>query len=87
MLKKILKEYWGNYANLGDVFLDNLQGLTTLKVFNRDKDKHEKMNVQAEKFRVVTMKVLSMQLNSINVMDLIAFGGAALGTIIVKEKF
>lgn len=85
--KKILKEYWGNYANLGDVFLDNLQGLTTLKVFNRDKDKHEKMNVQAEKFRVVTMKVLSMQLNSINVMDLIAFGGAALGTIIALVQF
>lgn len=87
MAKKILKEYWGNYANLGESFLDNLQGLTTLKVFNRDEKRHEKMNVQAEKFRVITMKVLSMQLNSINVMDLIAFGGAALGTIIGLIQF
>lgn len=85
--KKILKDYWKTYSNLGDVFLENLQGLTTLKVFNRDEEKHEKMNDQAETFRKITMKVLSMQLNSINIMDLIAFGGAALGTIVALIQF
>lgn len=85
--KKILKEYWNNYANLGDTFLENLQGLTTLKVFNRDEERHIQMNDEAEKFRKITMKVLSMQLNSINVMDLIAFGGAALGTIVALYEF
>ncbi|SHH67540.1 ATP-binding cassette, subfamily C [Clostridium collagenovorans DSM 3089] len=85
--KRILKDYWKTYSNLGDVFLENLQGLTTLKVFNRDEEKHEKMNVQAESFRKITMKVLSMQLNSINIMDLIAFGGAALGTIVALIQF
>lgn len=85
--KKILKDYWKTYSNLGDVFLENLQGLTTLKVFNRDEEKHEKMNDQAESFRKITMKVLSMQLNSINIMDLIAFGGAALGTIVALIQF
>lgn len=85
--KKILKEYWSSYSNLGDTFLENLQGLTTLKVFNIDKERHEKMNNEAESFRRITMKVLSMQLNSINVMDLIAFGGAALGSIITLVGF
>ncbi|WP_294395489.1 ABC transporter ATP-binding protein/permease [uncultured Clostridium sp.] len=85
--KKILKDYWNSYANLGDTFLENLQGLTTLKVFNIDNERHEKMNEEAEGFRKVTMKVLSMQLNSINVMDIIAFGGAALGTIVALIEF
>ena len=85
--KRILKDYWNSYANLGDTFLENLQGLTTLKVFNIDNERHEKMNEEAEGFRKVTMKVLSMQLNSINVMDLIAFGGAALGTIVALIEF
>lgn len=85
--KKILKEYWNSYADLGDTFLENLQGLTTLKVFNIDDIRHKKMNEEAESFRKVTMKVLSMQLNSINVMDLIAFGGAALGTIVALIEF
>ncbi|WP_294155968.1 ABC transporter ATP-binding protein/permease [uncultured Clostridium sp.] len=85
--KKILKDYWNRYANLGDTFLENLQGLTTLKVFNIDNERHEKMNEEAEGFRKVTMKVLSMQLNSINVMDIIAFGGAALGTIVALIEF
>ena len=85
--KKILKEYWNSYADLGDTFLENLQGLTTLKVFNIDDIRHKKMNEEAESFRKVTMKVLSMQLNSINVMDLIAFGGAALGTIVALIQF
>ena len=85
--KKILKDYWNSYANLGDTFLENLQGLTTLKVFNIDNERHKKMNEEAEGFRKITMKVLSMQLNSINVMDLIAFGGAALGTIAALIEF
>lgn len=87
LAKRILKDYWNSYANLGDSFLENLQGLTTLKVFNMDKERHEKMNDEAECFRKVTMKVLSMQLNSINIMDLIAFGGAALGTIVALVQF
>lgn len=85
--KRILKEYWNSYANLGDTFLDNLQGLTTLKVFNMDEEIHRQMNEEAETFRKITMKVLSMQLNSINVMDLIAFGGAALGIIMGFIQF
>lgn len=80
--KRILKDYWKSYSNLGDTFLENLQGLTTLKIFNIDEERHIKMNEEAESFRKITMKVLSMQLNSINVMDLIAFGGAAMGSII-----
>ena len=85
--KRILKDYWNNYANLGDTFLENLQGLTTLKVFNIDEERHKKMNDEAENFRRITMKVLSMQRNSINVMDLVAFGGAALGSIITLNAF
>ncbi|CDG02340.1 Putative ABC transporter, permease/ATP-binding protein [Clostridium chauvoei JF4335] len=85
--KRILKNYWKSYSNLGDVFLENLQGLTTLKVFDRDGERHNKMNEEAEGFRKITMKVLSMQLNSINIMDLIAFGGAALGTIVALIQF
>ena len=85
--KEILKEYWNSYANLGDTFLENLQGLTTLKVFDIDEERHRKMNEEAEGFRKITMKVLSMQLNSINIMDLIAFGGAALGTIVALIEF
>lgn len=85
--KRILKEYWNNYANLGDTFLENLQGLTTLKVFAQDEQKHIEMNEEAENFRRITMKVLSMQLNSINIMDLIAFGGSAIGTIVALYEF
>ncbi len=85
--KKLLKNYWNNYSNLGETFLENLQGLTTLKVFNIDEIRHEKMNKEAESFRKITMKVLSMQLNSITVMDLIAFGGAALGSIVSLIAF
>ncbi len=86
--KKVFQNYWNIYSNLGgETFLENLQGLTTLKIFNRDKERHEKMNRDAEDFRKITMKVLSMQLNSINVMDFIAFGGAALGSIVALNKF
>lgn len=85
--KKILKDYWKSYSDLGGTFLENLQGLTTLKVFNIDNEKHVEMNREAEKFRKITMKVLRMQLNSITVMDLVAFGGAALGTIVALNEF
>ena len=77
--KRLLKNYWGQYAKLGDHFLENLQGLTTLKIYQADEARHQEMNRDAEHFRIVTMKVLSMQLNSIIVMDIIAYGGAALG--------
>ena len=85
--KRILKDYWKSYSDLGGTFLENLQGLTTLKVFDIDEERHEKMNVEAEKFRKITMKVLSMQLNSITIMDLVAFGGAALGSIVALIQF
>ena len=85
--KRILKDYWKSYSDLGGTFLENLQGLTTLKVFNVDKERHEKMNEESEKFRKITMKVLSMQLNSITIMDLVAFGGSALGTIVALNEF
>ena len=79
--KKLLSKYWGQYTALGDTFLENLQGLTTLKVYSADAYKHEKMNEESEKFRKITMKVLTMQLNSITIMDFIAYGGAAFGMI------
>ncbi|MGL5693601.1 MAG: ABC transporter ATP-binding protein/permease [Peptostreptococcaceae bacterium] len=85
--KKLLNKYWGIYTNLGDSFLENLQGLTTLKIFDLDEQKNEEMNKEAETFRKITMKVLSMQLNSIIIMDLIAFGGAAIGIIIAISEF
>lgn len=85
--KKLLSKYWGQYTALGDTFLENLQGLTTLKIYQADEAKNEEMNVQAEKFRRITMKVLTMQLNSIIVMDVIAYGGAALGIIVAAKEF
>ena len=80
--KKLFSKYWGEYTSLGDSFLENLQGLNTLKIYQSDEYKNEEMNVHAEKFRKITMRVLSMQLNSITVMDIVAYGGAALGAII-----
>lgn len=85
--KKVFRNYWGIYSNLGNDFLENLQGLTTLKVFNRDEERQKKMDEDAENFRKVTMKVLSMQLNSISIMDIIAFGGAAIGSIVALNQF
>lgn len=85
--KKLLSKYWGQYTTLGDTFLENLQGLTTLKIYKADEYKNEKMNEEAEKFRKITMKVLTMQLNSITIMDLIAYGGAALGVIVSVSQF
>ncbi len=85
--KKLLGKYWGQYTALGDTFLENLQGLTTLKIYQSDGFKHEEMNRQSEEFRKITMKVLTMQLNSITIMDLVAYGGAALGAILSVLQF
>ena len=85
--KKLLGKYWGQYTALGDTFLENLQGLTTLKIYQADEFKNKEMNVEAEKFRKITMKVLTMQLNSITIMDLIAYGGAALGVILAVTQY
>ena len=85
--KKLLSKYWGQYTALGDTFLENLQGLTTLKIYQSDAFKHQEMNEQSEQFRKITMKVLTMQLNSITIMDLIAYGGAALGVIMAATQF
>lgn len=84
--KKLLSKYWGQYTALGDTFLENLQGLTTLKIYQADGFKQQEMNEQAENFRKITMKVLTMQLNSITIMDLIAYGGAALGVILAATQ-
>lgn len=85
--KRLLSKYWGQYTQLGDTFLENLQGLTTLKIYQADEFKNLKMNEESEKFRKITMKVLTMQLNSITVMDLVAYGGAALGIIMAATEF
>ena len=85
--KKLLSKYWGQHTELGDTFLENLQGLTTLKIYQADEFKQQEMNEQAEKFRKITMKVLTMQLNSITIMDLIAYGGAALGVIMAVTQY
>lgn len=85
--KKLLSKYWGQYTALGDTFLENLQGLTTLKIYQADEFKQKEMNEESEKFRKITMKVLTMQLNSITIMDLIAYGGAALGVILSVTQY
>ncbi len=80
--KKMLAKYWGSYTQLGDCFLENLQGLTTLKIYQADERYAKKMDEESENFRRVTMRVLIMQLNSISVMDLVAYGGSAIGIIL-----
>ena len=85
--KRLLGTYWGRYTSLGDTFLENLQGLTTLKVYRADAFKQREMNEEAERFRRVTMRVLTMQLNSITIMDLVAFCGAAAGTWVAVAQF
>lgn len=85
--KKLLSRYWGQYTKLGDTFLENLQGLTTLKIYQADGLRNDVMNEEAEKFRKITMKVLTMQLNSVTIMDVIAYGGAALGVILAATQF
>lgn len=85
--KKLLSKYWNQYTALGDTFLENLQGLTTLKIYKSDAYKNDIMNEEAEKFRKITMKVLTMQLNSVTIMDVIAYGGAALGVIMAVTQY
>lgn len=80
--KRLLSRYWDQYTGLSDGFLENLNGLTTLKLYGTDDLQHQKMNVQAENFRKITMRVLIMQLNSISVMDLVAYGGSAAGILV-----
>lgn len=77
--KKVFAKYWGRYVSMGDGFLDGIQGMRELKIFKADKEYGEKMNVKAEEFRKITMKVLVMQLASTTIMDLVAFGGAGAG--------
>lgn len=85
--KKLLHKYWGIYTELGDSFLENLQGLTTLKIYQADADKAVEMDEESQRFRKITMKVLTMQLNSTSVMDIIAYGGAAVGMIVTLSEF
>lgn len=85
--KKLLSNYWGLYTGLGDSFLENLQGLATLKIYQADAGKADAMDVEAQKFRKITMKVLTMQLNSTSVMDIVAYGGAAIGMIVASGEF
>lgn len=85
--KKLLSRYWDQYSELGDTFLENLQGLTTSKIYQADEFKHQEMNEQSERFRKITMKVLTMQLNSITIMDIVAYGGAALGVILSITQY
>ena len=85
--KKLLGKYWQRYSSLGDSFLENLEGLVTLKIYDADEYRQKLMNEEAEEFRRVTMKVLIMQLNSITIMDIVAYGGAALGMIIGLNGF
>lgn len=85
--KKLLHKYWGIYTSLGDSFLENLQGLTTLKIYQADEEKAIQMDEEAQRFRQITMKVLTMQLNSTSVMDIVAYGGAAVGMIVAASEF
>jgi len=85
--KFLLRKYWALYAKLGDGFLENLQGLTTLKIYRADEQRAAEMDKEAENFRRITMKVLSMQLNSTSVMDIMAYGGAAAGMILALSEF
>ena len=84
---RLLAKYWGIYTELGDSFLENLQGLTTLKIYQADDEKAREMDEESQKFRRITMKVLTMQLNSTSVMDIIAYGGAAVGMIVTLAEF
>lgn len=85
--KRLLNKYWGIYTDLGDSFLENLQGLTTLKIYRADEQKAKEMDVESQRFRQITMKVLTMQLNSTSVMDIVAYGGAAVGIIVALRQF
>ncbi len=85
--KRLLNRYWSVYTGLGDSFLENLQGLTTLKIYQADEQKSKEMDIQSQSFRKITMKVLTMQLNSTSVMDIVAYGGAAVGMAVAVSEF
>lgn len=85
--KRLLNNYWSIYTGLGDSFLENLQGLTTLKIYQADQQKADEMDVESQNFRKITMKVLTMQLNSTSVMDIVAYGGAAIGMAASVSEF
>ncbi len=85
--RRVMGRYWGAYTDLGGAFLENLQGLTTLKIYQADAERHERMNAEAEKFRQATMKLLTMQLNSVTIMDVFAYGGAAVGIIVALIQY
>lgn len=85
--RRTMGRYWGTYTDLATSFLENLQGLTTLKIYQADEARHQAMNRDAETFRQATMRLLYMQLNSITVMDLFAYGCAALGIIVALWQF
>lgn len=87
LAKRVMNSYWGSFIGLAERFLDNVQGLVTLKVYGADEDRNEAMNREAEAFRVATMRVLGMQLSNIAVMDVVAYGGAALGTFAAIVAF
>ena len=84
---RLFKKYWGVYSELGDTFLENLQGLTTSKIYRADERKADKMDVEASHFRKITMRVLTMQLFSTTVMDILAYGGAAVGMLVGISYF
>ena len=85
--KRLLAKYWNSYTGLADSFLENLQGLTTLKYYQSDLYYQDKMDREAEDFRKKTMRVLIMQLNSISVMDLVAYGGFGLGVVLGLQEY
>ena len=85
--KRIMGDYWHSYTDLGALFLESIQGLTTLKVFGADEGRHRRMNEEAEKFRKATMRLLTMQLNSVIVMDIFAFAGAAAGIVVMLNSY
>ena len=85
--KKLLNKYWSVYTGLGDSFLENLMGLTTLKIYQADGQKADEMDAESQRFRKITMKVLTMQLNSTSVMDIVAYGGAAVGMVVALAEF
>ena len=87
MAKRVMRNYWGSYLDLGGSFLENIQGLTTLKIYQADEARHKLMNKQAEGFRRATMRVLRLQLNSITIMDVLAYGGAAVGVCLALHQF
>ncbi len=84
---RLFSKYWGIYTNLGDSFLENLQGMTTLKVYSADAHAALKMDEEASRFRKITMRVLTMQLNSTSIMDIMAYGAAAIGIAIAATQY